>query len=703
MSDESDSKSVSEYFDTNIVCGLNNLGNTCFLNSGLQCLANCRPFVSSIQLCAQLTKRQREIAAYLRRPSPGRQAVCSALHSTLQEMREEQNVQYSPAPLLRSLETNHSLFQGYHQQDAQEAIDALLDDVDEEFRLPADADRIVQQVLNSSFGSGANTAAENGEAANQPSPPVIPLSHSSLRQAAVYRLIDKINKSNFQKDLHCKRQKAVRAGESADGVVSTFSPLILHRSPCNDMFRGMVLSEVTCSVCGAASQTVEPFTMLHVEIPSAKQRVAYKKSLPPAEVQEPFGSPHHSGEKSKARKKSVWESVCSCFACFFYAICCCFGICDPEEQDLGPLGLEECLAIHFSSESLKGSNKYLCESCNHRCEATKKVSLLELPEVLLVHLKRWEYSYWSSKKSDYVGFPGAWEPESRPADAEAACVSAAPAHQLERSNNESGNASGGEESRRSVSTPIDCEDESMTACSTVVPPPLKGCVLNLRSYCYSGADCLPPPLLSTYTLEAVINHHGGFGGGHYTAYAHKGEHGWVLCNDQKLAKVTDSEVTGSQAYVLMYQKQRVRQLPPHSVLQHLRDKARAYMVEANSNSLATNATTAKSTNRCYVSRLWLHRLATYAEPGLILNEMCYCTEEHQKKVDVHGNAVPLEEFAGPRHFHCSVEWYYISITRADWDAFQKAFGGGPLITEKEYAALRRNELAWIRAVQGHLQ
>ena len=49
---------------------------------------------------------------------------------------------------------------------------------------------------------------------------------------------------------------------------------------------------------------------------------------------------------------------------------------------------------HFSKvEILDGDNKYLCEKCNIKVKAFKKLSLRKLPENLIISLKRFEFDH----------------------------------------------------------------------------------------------------------------------------------------------------------------------------------------------------------------------------------------------------------------------------------------------------------------------
>eukprot|EP00923_Selenidium_pygospionis_P004892 GHVN01008145.1.p1 GENE.GHVN01008145.1~~GHVN01008145.1.p1 ORF type:complete len:376 (-),score=32.33 GHVN01008145.1:727-1854(-) len=58
-----------------------------------------------------------------------------------------------------------------------------------------------------------------------------------------------------------------------------------------------------------------------------------------------------------------------------------------------------------------------------------------------------------------------------------------------------------------------------------------------------------------YELSSVVIHHGGFGGGHYTAYCLNVSEGrWYLFDDTRVVPTTLETVLNGEAYILFYQK-----------------------------------------------------------------------------------------------------------------------------------------------------
>ncbi|KAG2549741.1 hypothetical protein PVAP13_9KG261500 [Panicum virgatum] len=118
-------------------------------------------------------------------------------------------------------------------------------------------------------------------------------------------------------------------------------------------------------------------------------------------------------------------------------------------------------------------------------QASKKLDLWRLPEILVVHLKRFSYSrYMKNKLDTFVNFP---------------------IHDL-----------------------------------------------NMSKYVKQMSRGDQQPM---YELYAVINHYGGLGGGHYSAYAKLVEEdNWYHFDDSHVSSVNEDAIRTSAAYVLFYRR-----------------------------------------------------------------------------------------------------------------------------------------------------
>ncbi|ETO17117.1 peptidase C19 family protein, partial [Reticulomyxa filosa] len=77
-------------------------------------------------------------------------------------------------------------------------------------------------------------------------------------------------------------------------------------------------------------------------------------------------------------------------------------------EQLHQVPLTMCLHTYCTSEDLVHTERYHCDRCNAKVEAKKRLAISRLPEILMVHIKRFSHSsYWSdsSKVSTQVDFP----------------------------------------------------------------------------------------------------------------------------------------------------------------------------------------------------------------------------------------------------------------------------------------------------------
>uniref|UniRef100_A0A674ALG1 Ubiquitin carboxyl-terminal hydrolase n=1 Tax=Salmo trutta TaxID=8032 RepID=A0A674ALG1_SALTR len=147
--------------------------------------------------------------------------------------------------------------------------------------------------------------------------------------------------------------------------------------------------------------------------------------------------------------------------------------------------LQECIELFTTVEILEEENPWYCPICKKHQLATKKLDLWSLPEVLIIHLKRFSYTKYSREKLDII-----------------------------------------------------------------VDFPLRLVISCLR-----------------YDLIAVSNHYGGLRDGHYTSYARNKDNGqWYYFDDNKVTYAREEQIVTNAAYLLFYHRQdKIRQptlLPP---------------------------------------------------------------------------------------------------------------------------------------------
>ncbi|CAI0374597.1 unnamed protein product [Linum tenue] len=151
-----------------------------------------------------------------------------------------------------------------------------------------------------------------------------------------------------------------------------------------------------------------------------------------------------------------------------------------------PLSLYTCLEGFLREEPLVPEDMWYCPQCKERRQASKKLDLWRLPEVLVIHLKRFSYSRSMKHKLEtFVNFP--------------------------------------------------IRDFDLT-----------NYVANKNS-----------TRRQLYELYALTNHYGGMGSGHYTAHIKLlEENKWYNFDDSHISLINEDDVKSAAAYVLFYRRVR---------------------------------------------------------------------------------------------------------------------------------------------------
>jgi len=148
QSDESQQQQLQEAFYPSIVCGLFNLGNTCYFNSGLQLLANVRPFVTWLTFGTPIqgpeadARHSRLHATH----SSARRRLLSTLTSTYQEMGSGEQLQIAPREVLSQFAELNDAFQGMHQQDCPEMLSMLLGQLEDETKWDVQRQQVLEEI-----------------------------------------------------------------------------------------------------------------------------------------------------------------------------------------------------------------------------------------------------------------------------------------------------------------------------------------------------------------------------------------------------------------------------------------------------------------------------------------------------------------------------------------------------------------------------
>lgn len=182
--------------------------------------------------------------------------------------------------------------------------------------------------------------------------------------------------------------------------------------------------------------------------------------------------------------------------------------------------------------------------------------------------------------------------------------------------------------------------------------PLEG--LDLRPFLAKES----PSQITTYDLLSIICHHGTAGSGHYIAYCQNVINGqWYEFDDQYVTEVHETVVQNAEAYVLFYRKS-----SEESVRERQKVVALANLKEP-------------SLLQFYISREWLNKFNTFAEPGPISNHTFLCQ---------HGGIPPTK-------YHY-IDDLVVILPQNVWEYLYNSFGGGPAVNHLYMCAICQVEI-----------
>ncbi|KAI8876380.1 cysteine proteinase [Backusella circina FSU 941] len=162
---------------------------------------------------------------------------------------------------------------------------------------------------------------------------------------------------------------------------------------------------------------------------------------------------------------------------------------------LSSVTLYQCLDYFVKEETLDKEDAWFCPKCKKKRKAVKQLTLSKLPDVLLIHLKRFSVDGLFKNKLDSM-----------------------------------------------VKYPTRSLDLSGYIPSSMFPP---------QTSLQDNASFI-------YDLYAVSNHYGTLSGGHYTATVRDGKNQWHYFDDSKFSPCDESKVVTKAAYNLFYVRSKVK-------------------------------------------------------------------------------------------------------------------------------------------------
>ncbi|KAL1404742.1 hypothetical protein pipiens_005244, partial [Culex pipiens pipiens] len=535
----------------NGLVGLQNIANTCYMNSAIQALSNSPPLTGYFLDCGSIIETD-----LLGNQTVSKPGLAKHYHKLIKEMWCKNRRYVVPSGILYGIRIVHPMFRGYQQHDTQEFLRCFMDQLHEELKevtqqQPPDLLSLQDRNGDPDISPCPSPSPSQSEAeyetcdsgvseqsslsddvsvnskrtrmvSRSPSPGQRPVQSPHSRQQSPIGS----NRSNSSSSgsMTSQQQQNQQPNDSQQKQKQTKDKLP-ERSIISDIFDGKLLSSVQCLTCDRVSTREETFQDLSLPIPGKdhlavlhQNHPGMQASPPPHPHPHPHPPPTAGSSTGITCSDAVYPVSGDSWMWWFWNWPFWSWI---RSWFWGPaVSLHDCMAAFFSADELKGDNMYSCEKCNKLRNGVKYSRVLALPEMLCVHLKRFRHDLsYSSKISSPVHFP------------------------------------------------------------------LNG--LDMRPYLHK--DCKSE--VTSYDLCAVICHHGTVGGGHYTSFAKHDPTGkWFEFDDQLVTQVSPEDVQNCEAYVLFYRK----------------NNAKMTTIRAQASDLISVQEHA-SDIRFYVSRNWLHR------------------------------------------------------------------------------------------------
>eukprot|EP01100_Stratorugosa_tubuloviscum_P000748 TRINITY_DN1169_c0_g1_i2.p1 TRINITY_DN1169_c0_g1~~TRINITY_DN1169_c0_g1_i2.p1 ORF type:complete len:509 (-),score=151.10 TRINITY_DN1169_c0_g1_i2:79-1605(-) len=433
--------------------GLQNIGNTCYMNSAIQSILNCVPLVKLIQ-STKIPPTARALFAFNSLVNIACRKKKGNIHSSA-----------NPKPILLAVCSTNQTFANTAQHDAQEFLRALLDKFREE----------------SNFKNETNLINTN---------------------------------NNNNKNLI-----------NLNGIL-------------NVLFEGKLVSSIICTVCQKRSDRFDEFLDLSICMPD--QDVIYNRRE--AEV------------FNVDSNQSYFKQFTSKISNVFFS--------EPFN-----IRLSECFETFFEDEYLVDENRYYCETCGGYTEGQKYLRISKLPEILCIHLKRFDINLFGSSK---IYTP--------------------------------------------VSFPLEFDFEEYT---------------KKKLYVENGSD--NQNIKYEYELFALINHMGGCTGGHYIAFAkNKKSKKWYIFDDLVVKEVEEEVVKAREAYVLFYRRKINLTNEQIKLKQQIKNfiKTRELPIERLDGAILRTIPSfmfiTKKIFTCYIPKIWYFKFKCMSNAGPINTQDYVC-------------------------------------------------------------------------------
>ncbi|KAM5146318.1 ubiquitin carboxyl-terminal hydrolase 20 [Mantella aurantiaca] len=616
VADYGESESDEDDLKPRGLTGMKNIGNSCYMNAALQALSNCPPLTQFFLECGGLVRTDKK------------PALCKSYQKLVSELWHKKRPSYVvPSSLYHGIKLINPLFRGYAQQDTQEFLRCLMDQLHEELKEPApsesqdqdDDEREVEREPERGITDDDSMTCDSGvESGDRDGGEGSLAEMELLIREEAGRSISEKEKLKERSLSYChRRTSSEQADEDAD-VDTAMIP-----EPDNEAY-------MNCSSRPCSPHPTETHSKLSSSPPrSSPLRSAHSYVLKKAQVLS--GGKRKSEIKYRSVISDIFDgSILSLVQCLT-----CDRVSTTIEtfQDLSlPIpGKEDLAKLHSTIHQSAVSKMGPCGD-NYNSQGWLGFLMDYIRRFVVSCIPSWFWGPVVTLEDCLAAFFAADELKG---DNMYSC------ERCKKLRN-------GVKYCKVLRLPeILCihlkrfRHEVMYSLkiSSHVSFPLEG--LNLRPFL--AKECVSH--ITTYDLLAVICHHGTAGSGHYISYCQNVINGqWYEFDDQYVTEVHETVVQNAEAYVLFYRK---------SSEEAERERQKVIsLAEMKESGLL----------QFYISREWLNKFNTFAEPGPISNQSFLCT---------HGG-IP------PNKYHY-IDDLVVILPPNVWEYLYNRFGGGPAV------------------------
>uniref|UniRef100_A0A671N068 Ubiquitin carboxyl-terminal hydrolase n=1 Tax=Sinocyclocheilus anshuiensis TaxID=1608454 RepID=A0A671N068_9TELE len=607
--------------------GLKNIGNTCYMNAALQALSNCPPLTQFFLDCGGLVKTDKK------------PALCKSYQKLITDLwHKNRNSYVVPTNLFQGIKAVNPMFRGYSQQDSQEFLRCLMDQLHEELKEPIPDPEDPNQAVamddspdedNHSQSDDFQSCESCGSSdrADREGPRV----PEDINEAEM--LISEQNQNNrdWQKEKNLINN-LYRAGSHGD----------LDKDVDTTNESRPIISSQGAIKCQDSNSEIQVSSTIRPHSPNGNEGVTSRlSSSPPKSSMWPNLSSTHKKVPSfippKSKRQRKYRSIIS------------------EVFDGTIVSSVQCLTCDRVSNqcvfqpTIKDNLKLFRSS--HQTALVKAGSCGEAyaPQGWVAFVMEYIKSWF-------------WGPVVTLQDCLAAFFA--------RDELKGDNMYSCEKCKKLRNGVKFCKVQSLpeilcihlkrfrhelmfsTKISTHVSFPLEG----LEMQPFLAKDCSAQT--TTYDLLSVICHHGTASSGHYIAYCRNELNQlWYEFDDQSVTEVSESCVQNAEAYVLFYKKNNDETKKERRKVTSLLNMMEPSLLQF------------------YISRQWLNKFKTFAEPGPISNHDFLCA---------HGGIPPNKA--------SSVDDLVMMLPQNVWDHLYSRYGGGPAVNHLYVCHTCQNEI-----------